>query len=309
MSQFVPPSTIDLRLVIRIFLNALWTIVSLSAAAAVLSICLAFMLPVYYKADTTLAASEDLGAVSSISPGLGGLASIAGISLGGGGVDNFSLSLEVLKSKQFLIRVINKYAIKPQLLAVKSWNAESDALVFDGDKYDGSSKEWCVPGEVYSDLKAYAALDSIISISQSEKIGLVNVEVKHKSATFAKFLVEVLVEEINSYMRKRDIDEAVKSIQYLESQVKATPLADMRNVFFQLIEDQQKKKMLADVRNEYVFTIVDPPVVPETRSSPNRVLIVIVGALAGLFFSLLFVLLKEVLFGNDLDRSVHSSNR
>ena len=56
--------------------------------------------------------------------------------------------------------------------------------------------------------------------------------------------------------------------------------------------------MLADVREEYALEVIDPAVVPETKSAPDRALICILGALLGGILSVLFVLLKHYASSN-----------
>ena len=51
--------------------------------------------------------------------------------------------------------------------------------------------------------------------------------------------------------------------------------------------------MLANVREEYAFKIIDPAVVPDMRSKPQRRKIVILGLLLGVVFGSLLVLVKD----------------
>jgi len=62
----------------------------------------------------------------------------------------------------------------------------------------------------------------------------------------------------------------------------------MQTVFSQLIEEQTKTMMLAEVRSEYVFTTLDPAVIPEDKSSPKRGAIVFVGLFVGLLVGVIF---------------------
>jgi len=58
-------------------------------------------------------------------------------------------------------------------------------------------------------------------------------------------------------------------------------------VIYNLIESQIQTLMLANARDEYAFTVVDPAVAPETRTSPRRKLIVLSGGALGVFFGVL----------------------
>jgi LPS O-antigen subunit length determinant protein (WzzB/FepE family) len=63
-------------------------------------------------------------------------------------------------------------------------------------------------------------------------------------------------------------------------------------MLFSLIEEQTKTLMLANVREEYVFKTVDPAVVPERKSKPMRVFIVILTALLSGFFMSMIVVVR-----------------
>ncbi len=98
-----------------------------------------------------------------------------------------------------------------------------------------------------------------------------------------------LVEDINLKLKARDVAEAERSIRYLTAQLEKTPVADMQSIFYELIEEQTKTVMFAEVRDEYVFKTIDPAVVPEIKSKPNKPLICIFGVILGGVFGLFIV--------------------
>ena len=54
------------------------------------------------------------------------------------------------------------------------------------------------------------------------------------------------------------------------------------------IEEQTKTIMLANVRPEYLFTVIDPPIIPERKTGPIRSQISIIGTILGAIFALIF---------------------
>ena len=90
-------------------------------------------------------------------------------------------------------------------------------------------------------------------------------------------------------LKKRDVIEAEKSIDYLSLQLNKSAITDLKTVFFELIEQQMKVIMFAEVREEYAFKTIDPAVLPELKSGPKRSLIVIISTIAGVFLSLFFL--------------------
>ena len=81
-----------------------------------------------------------------------------------------------------------------------------------------------------------------------------------------------------------------RSIAFLEKEMQSTTLVDMRSILFSLIEQQTEIIMLASVRSDYLFKVIDPAIVHENKSSPNRALICILGTIFGGFLSVIFIL-------------------
>ena len=129
-----------------------------------------------------------------------------------------------------------------------------------------------------------------LNVEQDTKTGMVRVSVEYYSPELAQQWVTQIVVELNQYMRERDAAVAIRSIDYLNIQVAQTNLADAQSMLFSIIEEQTKTLMLANVLDEYVFTTVDPAVVPEEKDKPKRSLIVavalVLGGMLGIFFAL-----------------------
>jgi LPS O-antigen subunit length determinant protein (WzzB/FepE family) len=63
---------------------------------------------------------------------------------------------------------------------------------------------------------------------------------------------------------------------------------------YNLIETETKTLMLANARVEYAFTVVDPAVAPEIRTSPKRKLIVLSGGVLGGLFGVFAVFVINI---------------
>ena len=90
-----------------------------------------------------------------------------------------------------------------------------------------------------------------------------------------------MIKGINEALRGTAVEEAKNSIEYLTAQLNQTPLVSLDEVFAQLIEEQTKTMMLAHASEDYVFQVIDPPVVSEKKSKPDRALIAVLGTLLG----------------------------
>ncbi len=229
----------------------------------------------------------------------GGLASLAGVNLsGGGGPDKTAIAVEIGKSRQFLSHFIRQHQLEVPLMAVAKADKATGELVIDEDVYDVASKKWVreiPPGKSVepTDWELVKAFRGIASISHDAKSGLVTVSVEYYSPESAKQWVDWLVTDLNEAMKLRDQADATRNIAYLKAQLEKTPVADMQKVFYQLIEDQTKTLMLTEVNQEYVFKTLDPAVVAEEKAKPKRALIAVLGTLLGGMLGVMIVLVRH----------------
>lgn len=284
---------IEFRELLNIIIHRKWFITITTAIFAVGTLIYVTNLPNIYKSEVVLAPANESSSLN-IQGQLGGLAALAGVNIGGKGVGKTTLALEVLKSREFLGNFIEDNNLYIEIMAAKGWNRQTNSLVIDKDIYNEDLKKWV--REVQepftpkpSLLEAIDEFGKIINISENEKTGIVTISVSHYSPYIAKSIVEKIVKAINENIRHKDLDEAEKSIEYLNKRIGVTNISDMRELLYSLIEEQSKTVMLANIRNEYVFKTIDPPVVTEKKIRPQRALIVIMSIIFGLFLSIFIV--------------------
>ena len=291
---------IDLSQLFRVLWAGKWLIGGITFVATVIAVVVTLMMPNIYRAEALLAPNdqERAGGLSALAAQYGGLASLAGINLGGGSADKTALGLEVLKSRKFFAEFIERHDILAPLMAAEGWDAESGELKIDPNLYDPATDKWV--RDVKPPKKAKPSLQEAhkvfmegLSVNQDKVSGFVTVSVEHYSPTVAKQWVDWLVEDINSSIMQQDVAEAEQAIAYLNEQIESTSLADLQNVFFNLIEEQTKTVMLAKVSNEYLLKTLDPAVVPELKAKPKRSLIVILAAMLVGFLSVIAQLVRQ----------------
>jgi uncharacterized protein involved in exopolysaccharide biosynthesis len=284
--------------------HAIWSgkllIIVISAFFAISSIIYAINQPNIYKATTLLSPASEQGGASGLSKmagQFGGLASLAGINLGGGGTDKTGLALEVLKSRFFIENFINKHQLLVPLMAANNWDINTNTLIFDDEIYNTKTKTWIrevkAPKQPEPSLwEAYVAFKEILSVATDKETGMITLAIEHYSPEVATQWLKWLVNDINVTMREQDKVEAQTSIDYLTEKLQETQLADMQTVFYQLIEEQTKTIMLAEVSKEYVLKTIDPANAPEEKAKPKRALIVVFGTMLGGILSVLIVLIR-----------------
>jgi uncharacterized protein involved in exopolysaccharide biosynthesis len=291
---------IDLRELWNVIWRGKWIIIAITAIFAVASVFYALSLPNIYKSEALLtpADSDQQGGLSGLSGQLGGLASLAGVNLGGGKTDKTALAIEILKSREFFAKFAEKHNILPDLMAVESWDLKTNEIKYVETAYVAKTGEWLREVEPPKQAKpsfqeAKRVFDSFITIEQNPDTGMVLLSFEHYSPHIAKLWLDWLIEDINSDMKTRDKQEAKRSINYLQSQIDETNIVEQKSLLYQLIEEQAKTLMFTEVREEYVFKTIDPALVPEVKFKPKRSFIVFIAILVGGLLSVLFVILKH----------------
>jgi uncharacterized protein involved in exopolysaccharide biosynthesis len=290
---------IDLRELWAVIWSAKWIIIGVTALFAIASVFYALSLPSIYKSEVLLApaSSEQQSGLGALAGQFGGLASLAGVNLGGGKADKIDMAIEILKSREFFSQFANKHNILPDLMAIKEWDQSTNSVIYDAEIYLPQNDEWVREAKPPKQIKpsmqeAIETFKKLLNIEQAKETGMVNISVEHYSPYVAKQWVDWLIQDINLNMKSRDKQEAEKSIAYLQSQIEKTTIADHKTLLYQLIEEQTKTLMFAEVRDEYIFKTIDTALVPELKAKPKRALIVVLGVLLGGMLAVLIVLIR-----------------
>jgi LPS O-antigen subunit length determinant protein (WzzB/FepE family) len=291
---------IDLRELFAVLWAGKLKIIVITAIFAVASVIYALSVPNQYKATALLApAQSDGGGLSGALGQLGGLASLAGVSLGGGESGEAQIAQEIMKSWSYIEGFIADNNIAVEVYAAEGWSKGSNELQIDDDLYDTETKIWSVENDTTGEVgppsswKLFESFSERLTVSENNNSGLVSVSFEYYSPQVAKQWVDMYVESINRFMQQRQVDKVTRNINYLQEQIEKTSIAQMQEVFYTIIEEQTKNKMLAEASPEYAFVAVGPSMVPELKSQPKRALICILGTLLGGMLSVLTVLIMH----------------
>jgi len=299
---------IDLRELFLVLWDGKLLIIFITGFAAACAVLFALWLPDLYESKALLAPKDESGAggLAGLARQYGGLASLAGINIGGGGgaSSKAMIAQQKIQSLDFFTRHLYEKIVR-DLMAVDHWDAASGALVYDSDIFDVKSQTWTrepsPPRQAKpSAQETHGAFLEVLSIAEDQKTSLITIAIKHQSPVVAQAWIALIIEAVTEELRGSDIEEARRSIAFLEQQREQTSLVSLDEVFAQLIEEQTKTIMLANVSKDYVFSVIDPAVVPELKTEPQRALICILGTLLGGMLAVLLVLVRHYAFGKSV---------
>lgn len=302
MSTIDTYEEISLSSIVAVLMRHKLLVIGFTAIFAVASVALAVSLPNLYKSQAKLISNKgNEGGLGSLAGSLGGLAGIAGAALGGGDSDaKVNLAKELLKSRVFLKKFVDKHDILVPLIAAEGTDDQGN-LIINQKLYSATEQKWVrdvvAPKPVTPSAEdVFLAFDKILTVEHDKKSGVVKVELEFYQPELAKQWLTWLIEDVNEEVRAQDRLEAEQSISYLQRVVEETDSAATREAFFQLIEEQTKTLLLTEVRKDYVFKSIDPATSPEEKSSPKRALICIGITLFAGVFIVMFVLVRHFAF-------------
>ena len=288
---------IDLRELFGVLWGNKIKIIGITAVFAVVSVIYALSVPNQYKASALLApAQQQSGGLSGALGQLGGLASLAGVSIGGGESSEAQVAQEIMKSWSFIEGFIADHDLAVEVYAAEGWSRESNQLKFDNDVYAVKTKTWLVENDNIGRLgpptswQLFEKFSEMLAVSEDKKSGLISISIEYYSPQIAKQWLDLYILSINKHMQARQVVKVSNNIEYLEAQIEKTSITEMQEVFYTIIEEQIKSQMLAEASPDYAFVAVSPSMVPEKKSQPKRALICILGTLLGGILSVLTVL-------------------
>ena len=267
-----------------------------------------------YTSSSILQGTSSTGTQSSVLQQFSGLASIAGVNLGSGSssIDPVITAIEKIKSRDFLKHLLSFDGVKENLGAVVGYDHSSKQILYNLDEFNPNTKKWIRKISSKYQLSEPSHLElfddylSTIKIGRDSETSLINISVEHFSPIFAHEFLSLIINEINEITRLQDLQNAERSIKYLESKLSQTELREIKVTLNQLITEELRKLMLTNVSSSYILEAIDSPFIPEKKSSPNRLLILISFIIMGLFTSILYSLIKGL---TDKDISLMKSHQ
>ncbi len=246
------------------------------------SLLTAFLLPEKFVSTVVLAPVGDeagaskLGGAGALLSQFGGLASLGGLSLGGGG--RKAESIATLGSAA----LTEAFIVDRQLLPI----------LFEKD-WDASAKTWkkADPADQPTVWKAEQKFaKKVRSVSEDKKTGLVTLTITWNDPKLAADWANELVARANATLRRRAIERSERNLDYLNGQLQKTSVVELQRAIYGLIENEIKQVMVANGSSEYAFKVIDPARVAEKHDSPKRGLISVLGLIVGLVLGVMAAL-------------------
>jgi len=247
-----------------------WLIIAITALFAVGGVAYAFLAQEWWRAEVVLAPADKKALPGALSQ-LGGLASLAGVNLDGGGSKE---PIAVLKSREFAREFIARQGIEKALIEeAAGWGQD--------------------PPDIRDAVRFFDR--DVRSVSEDKKNGLVTLSVSWKDPQVAAEWANFMVRLLNDRLRLKALEEADRNVRYLQKEMAATSVVSLQQSMGRVLEGEMQKLMIARGNEEFAFKVIDTATPPKRRDAPKRALIAIVATLAGGFLGLLAVFLRKAI--------------
>lgn len=290
-------SEIDLKELFLVIWNKKIFIGATTSIAAILTIILALSLPNIYTSQSLLAPASKEDSLSSKLGGFSSIASLGGFSLPSDGGSKSQEAIERIKSFEFFSTYFLPNIKLENIMAVKKWIPEDNTLIYNKKLFNKSTSKWVrdvsYPKKIIpSPQESFKKYKEAMSVIEDKKTSFITISIDHHSPVIAQKWVDIIIYQINESMRKVDADTSQKAISFLNETTQSTNVQSIKEAITKLLENQMQTLMLTTSNEYYVLKIIDSPIIPEEKSKPSRVLIVILGTILGGMLSILSVFIQ-----------------
>ena len=278
---------IQLLDLLQITLNYKKFIIVLTAIIAISSALYTLSMERIYVAQTLVkSTSQSISAGDSMGGGLAGLLGLQGQAEVSGSLTDIDSTIAIMNSRPFLEKFIIDNKLLPE--------------IFD-DLWDKKNSKW------YQDVEpnltdGYKVLKESLEITfdpvawTRRQVGYVLIDVSWNNSKTSAYIANKLVEDINLYLSNQMVNEAQKSIIFIDEQALKTNANSVKESLYKLKTEQLRNMMLANSSKEFALRVIDNALPPKIPSRPKRTQIVLIATSLGFLFSVLLVFLKTSLF-------------
>lgn len=280
------------------------TSVSIISLSVIISALYSFSLNDKYASESVLQYVYKNYDISDDSLGGGtGIASILGLNSSSSQVNTNLLSQNILKSKDFFEVLYTQDNFLINLMAVDSYDTETNTISIDKNIYNHIEKKW-VRDYRFKNVSPKPSLEEAyknfysknISISSDNESDLITLKIVHESPYLAAEWSLMIVKLLNNTIKVMKVDEAKKSLEFIESKLQTdTNIAYMQKSLSKLMEQKIQIITLSEISEDFVYKIIDSPRIAEKKDSPQRLIIIIFGFVFGCVVNILFLFSRKFL--------------
>jgi uncharacterized protein involved in exopolysaccharide biosynthesis len=283
----------------------IWLTIVIALTSAVFSLFLpniyesAAVITTVAEKDTTTSAAMQMLSAS----GLAAMADVAGLSFPGG--QKLNVLESYLKSNVVREKVITRHDLLP-ILFPKQWDNEKrtwkrsspglmtktvtalSRVVSPNDTAVQKPESDGAP----SISDGLRALQPMVTVKSNVKANTLTISVDHRDPKIAADLVAYILDALQDHLSEEKKKNANENRAYLKEQLVRAVDPMTRQKIYSLLSKQIETALMAEVKGN-IFTIIDPPRVPDRKVKPNRSQLVMMSIVMSLFIGVFLAFFLE----------------
>lgn len=292
----------DLFEIVRRMLVGKWWIAGCAGAGLLGSALFLHSATPEYRTEMHVAPAASSSGGKSQLGGLGGLAAIAGVSLGGSSqsVIPFDLYLETLTS-----RALAEALAKDEVVMRSAFKAEWDegtqrwreprSLVRSVVKGVGSvlgvkRPAWRAPEA--AELQEFIRRNVVVKKPDTKDAPITKLMLDSVNPKFASYLLVHMTRIADDRVRRNNLETASSYATYLSQKLRTEMVAEYRRDLSQALAEQEKSIMMASSSAPYAAMIIEEPTTATKPVRPNAILVLMLGLVGGAMLGCLIALIN-----------------
>jgi len=301
-NNYIEEDEIDLRELFQTILKGKYLIISLVFVVTIMTLLYALKLPNEYKSEAILIPTSDKSGPSL--GGLGGLAAMAGISVGGGGSMTPDVAFNsLLNNYEFMKKFVTENKIVENYKNTQRDENYVFALgyrdVYDFFKPDATNeKKSDIEFDVYSTVQQ---VQGNFAISSDKKTALINVSYSDKDRTYPPFIINAFLKDASAYLVENNLRIIDNKLKYFSKEMLKSDGFELRKSLSEMISQILQEKVMMQSKVYYQCDVLTPPAKSyiKNKTKPKRGLIVVVSFITSIILGIFLVFFLAFIRNDD----------
>ena len=285
---------IELKLLFKGIWLSRYFIILLSCIGATFSVFYAISIPNTYKSDATVLVEINDSAAAARMSQYSGLASMAGINLGGSSTNRKDEILYTMISRKFINEFVRHRNILIPLFAFEALGPNKKTYTINSEIFDKTKNSW-VSGAFKtkdgspSQQEIFNTFTDHLKIEEDFSTGFITISIIHESPVLSDQWLKWFIEDVNMHVKSYDMNQSEKALNYLEEKLIDSNIPDINKVLISMTQEEIRKMMLINIREEYILRTIDPSILPLKKIAPSRASLCIIISVTSFILSILLV--------------------
>jgi len=300
--QCIEEDEIDLRELWETIKRGKKIIASFVIVITTLTLVYALKLPNVYTSEAVLIPSKT-GSAPSLG-GLGGLAALAGVSIGGGGgsmtpdtafnalINNYEF-MKYFVTKNKIVEHYEDPSLDKNYVFALGYRGLYDLFQTTSNKANKKALE----DKIFDTVKL---LKNNLAISADKKTGLIKVAYSDSDRFYPPTLINAFLRDASEYLVENNLANINERLQYFETELNKTESVELRQSLSAMISKIVQEKVMMKSKKYYQCDVFAEPAVSyiKDKTKPKRALILVVAFITSLILGIFAVFFIEFLRSN-----------